>query len=526
MRTLLLADDSITVQRVIALTFAEEPVNVVTVSDGRQAMELLAAQKPDIVLAGTNLPHVSGYELARFIRSKPDLKGIPILLLSGAFETVDNARLMSSGANGVLEKPVEPTVVIGRVKELLGLKSDPKPATAGRLVTSAGGPSERKVPGTPPSVTSTRPAPSSQWDQLRDRTGLDANTRSVEDPSMRADDYLDTLDEAFDSLDRQISGRPPKKSPPQQQPQQQQQQRNPSGPLGQGGGAADPRSPGRSPAAGQPGNPVFEVDDEWFGAGETAARADARAGRREIADDLRDPELQLPKAAPAAPIYEVDDEWFVEDEKARALRGDEKRQLAAEMGLHDLDLPSATDGLGPSGPASDLNFSLDDLKHLQTTAPAPEPGLPPPVLEMPKPQAIAAEPVMPVMPVSPIVPMAPIASVVPAAPSADAALSPIADDFAALLAYEQGEQPHPPTAASAAPEVKVVAPEVTDDMLDQIAARVADRLSASAFGDWLKDAMASTMRETVRETVRTVVAETSERLVRDEIERIKSKSKT
>lgn len=500
MRTLLLADDSITVQRVIALTFAEEPINVVTVGDGRQAMERLTVEKPDIVLAGTTLPHVSGYDLARFMRSRPELQQVPVLLLSGAFETVDDARLRASGANGVLEKPVEPTVVIGRVKELLGLKTDIKPATAGRLITSAGAPVERKVPAhTPPPVTSTRPAPS-QWDQLRDRTGLDSSTRSVEEPASRPDDYLDTLDAAFDSLDRQISGRTPA----------QPQQRNPSGPLGQAGGAIDPRSPGRRPAGTQSGNPVFEVDDEWFGGAESAARADARAGRREIAEDLRDPGLQMPPVdAPADPIYEVDDEWFVEDEKSRAQRAAEQQQLAAEMGLNDIDLAPAP---GPAGKnaADDLNFSLDDLQHVQASAPAPAPApvvIPQAAVEAPK-LAVASPRPQPAA-------VAPV----PASPEPP---SLIADDFAALLAFEQGENPHPPVAPVAAQEIRVVAPEITEDMLDQIAARVADRLSASAFGNQLKDAMTSTMREAVR----SVVSETSERLVRDEIERIKSKTRT
>lgn len=511
MRTLLLADDSITVQRVIALTFAEEPISVVTVADGRQAMEKLAAQRPDIVLAGTTLPHVSGYDLARFMRSRPELQHVPVLLLSGAFESVDTEKLRASGANGVLEKPVEPTVVIGRVKELLGLKAEAKPATATRLVTSPGGPSERKSPPahTPPSVTSTRPAPS-QWDQLRDRTGLDVNTRSVEDSSTRADDYLDTLDEAFDTLDRQISGRPPK------------QQRNPSGPLGQAGGAADPRSPGRRPANGpQPGNPVFEVDDEWFGPGESPARADARAGRREFAEDLRDPELRIAApAAPADPIYEVDDQWFAEDEKARAQRAVEQKQLAAEMGLHDMELAPAASPTGIGG--DDLHFNLDDLTQVQASAPAIAPPVleaavvvPAPASPAPIPQRAAAEPEKPLQP---IVPMAPIASGAPVTPARDAAQSPMADDFAALLAFEQGEKPHPP----AAPEIKVVTPEITGDMLDQIAARVADRLTAGAFGDQLKDVIQSTLRDTVR----SVVSETSERLVRDEIERIKNKSRS
>lgn len=530
MRILLLADDSITVQRVIALTFAEEAISVVTVADGRQAMEKLAAQKPDIVLAGTTLPHVSGYELARYIRSQPALRNVPVLLLSGAFETVDNAQLKASGANGVLEKPVEPTVVIGRVKELLGLKAESKPATAGRLVTSAGGPTNRR-PGapTPPSVTSTRPAPS-PWDQLRDRTGLDANTRSVEEPAARPDDYLDTLDEAFDSLDRQISGRPPRQQP--QQPPQQQ--RNPSGPLGQSGGAADPRSPGRRPNAdSRAGNPVFEVDDEWFGPDDNAARNDAKAGRREIVDDLRDQGLQMPKAdAPAHPIYEVDEEWFVEDEKARAQRAVEQQHLAAEMGLLDMDLPPA-DRAGTAGAAADLSFSLDDLSQVENTQPLPEPAREAePIRHVEPPPPVAAEPPMPLSPIVPIVPMAPIAA--PPPPPAAATQSPIADDFAALLAFEQGEQSalaredsgDRAGAASGregvAPEVKVATPEITEQMLDQIAARVAERLSASAFGEQLKDAMTSTMRDAVR----SVVSETSERLVRDEIARIKSRTKT
>ena len=56
------------------------------------------------------------------------LRDVPVLLLSGAFESVDEARLASCGADGVLEKPVEPTVVINRVQELLGLKSDERRA--------------------------------------------------------------------------------------------------------------------------------------------------------------------------------------------------------------------------------------------------------------------------------------------------------------------------------------------------------------------------------------------------------------
>jgi hypothetical protein len=103
----------------------------------------------------------------------------------------------------------------------------------------------------------------------------------------------------------------------------------------------------------------------------------------------------------------------------------------------------------------------------------------------------------------------------------------VADDFAALLAFEQGEPhfapPRPrPVAVVPPPVIETVTSEITDDMLDQIATRVADRLSAGLFGNRLREAMT----ETVRETVRSVVAETSERLVREEIERIRSKTRS
>lgn len=505
MHTLLLADESVTVQRVIALTFAEQEIRVVSVPDGRQAMDRMTAEAPDIVLAGTTLPQVSGYDLAQFMRSTPALKDVPVLLLSGAFENVDEARLAASGANGILEKPVEPTVVIGRVKELLGLKSDEKPGQVpGRTVTPASGPADSAkkppTPTTPRAVTSTKGTPS-KWDQLRNQTGLDANTKSVEDASTGRGDYLDTLDTAFDTLDQHLAGRPPAAKTP----------RNPAGPLGAATLSGDLRSPnprGDAPAA--PGNPVYEVDDQWFGDKENQDRATAKAGRREISEDLHDPSLMPEKSKPEmAPIYEVDDEWFKDDDKSRAAKAAEQKQLAAEMGIHDVDF--GDEGKKKTD-AGDFDFGADDLKAIQSQKVAPvEPQKPviadkPAVVEKPgivEQRAVAPAPVAPE----------------PPKPTTIAPMPPpkLADDFDALLAFERGERSTPPLPPPA--EIKVVTPEITEQMLDQIAARVADRLTASAFGEQLRNAMTQTMRdavnETVSATVRPVVAETSERVVRE-----------
>jgi CheY-like chemotaxis protein len=116
---LLLADDSVTIQRVIELTFADEDVQVIAVGNGQDAIDRVQRDRPDIVLADVGMPERNGYEVAAFIKGNPALSHIPVVLLTGAFEPVDEARARSVGCDGVLVKPFEPQIVISRVKELL-----------------------------------------------------------------------------------------------------------------------------------------------------------------------------------------------------------------------------------------------------------------------------------------------------------------------------------------------------------------------------------------------------------------------
>ncbi len=117
---LLLADDSVTIQRVIELTFAGEGVDVVAVGDGQQAIDRLATELFDIVLADVGMPGKTGFEVAEFVKSRHALAGVPVVLLTGAFDAVDDAKVKAVGAAAVLVKPFEPQMVIARVRELLG----------------------------------------------------------------------------------------------------------------------------------------------------------------------------------------------------------------------------------------------------------------------------------------------------------------------------------------------------------------------------------------------------------------------
>lgn len=520
MHTLLLADDSVTTQRVVALTFADQAFKVVTVSDGQQALDAMASMRPDVVLAGTALPRTDGYELAAKMRDTPAWRDVPVLLLSGAFESVDAARLSTSGARGVIEKPLEPTAVISRVRELLGLKDAQPAAPLGRLITSGHPAAERKAPLRPPAAVPARTPQVSSWDELRQET-LAPDARSVEGatPGSGREDYLDTLDAALDSLDQHLAGREDPATA----------HRNPSGPLGQAAGAADPRSPGRRPSmtSEQPAaDAVFEVDRDWF-APDTKA-ADLAAGR-DMISDAHEAMPARPEAAPGTAIFEVDDEWFAEDEKARAARLAEQRDLAAEMGIHDVELPPVEPAPDAPAPAGGLgfDFGLNDLvPATPDAAPVAEAAVAqPPVIAPPITPPLAAAAPAPVM-APPVVVAAPVAAPLPAPVHSPAPVlvpvepaGSVADDFAALLAFETGDGPAPSPPPPPAPVV-VPAPEITEAMLDQIAERVVERLNAATFGAELRQVMTAA----VRDTVRSVVGETSERLVRDEIARVKARA--
>jgi CheY-like chemotaxis protein len=140
---LLLADDSITVQRVIELTFADEGVDVVSVGDGRQAIERIEQERPDIVLADASMPERDGYQVAAYVKEAPHLAHIPVVLMTGAFEHVDEARARAAGCAGVLAKPFDPQMAVSLVRQLLGRR-------AGEPATGPAAPPVRPAPGPRP----------------------------------------------------------------------------------------------------------------------------------------------------------------------------------------------------------------------------------------------------------------------------------------------------------------------------------------------------------------------------------------
>ncbi len=119
-RKLLLADDSITIQKVISLTFVDEGLEVVTVGDGEQALHQLEISTPDIVLADILMPKLNGYEVCAHIKADERFRHIPVVLLVGTFEPFNDAEARRVGADDVLTKPFQSIRnLVNKVSELI-----------------------------------------------------------------------------------------------------------------------------------------------------------------------------------------------------------------------------------------------------------------------------------------------------------------------------------------------------------------------------------------------------------------------
>jgi len=127
-RKLLLADDSATIQKVIDLTFADEGVQVVSVGNGREAIDRLLEVRPDVVLADVFMPSPNGYEVCEYVKTNEQLKHIPVMLLVGSFEPFDEAEARRVGADDILTKPFQS--IRRLIERVGGLVGSPPPVEA------------------------------------------------------------------------------------------------------------------------------------------------------------------------------------------------------------------------------------------------------------------------------------------------------------------------------------------------------------------------------------------------------------
>lgn len=119
-RKLLLADDSVTIQKVVNLTFADEGIEVITVGDGDAAMRKFNESTPDLVMVDVNMPGLNGYRICETIKQSDETKHIPVILLVGSFEPFDEEEARRVKADDFLTKPFQSIrLLVNKVSDLL-----------------------------------------------------------------------------------------------------------------------------------------------------------------------------------------------------------------------------------------------------------------------------------------------------------------------------------------------------------------------------------------------------------------------
>ncbi len=151
---ILVADDSVTIQKVVELTFSKEDFVLIPARSGEEAIRKAKEVQPDLILLDLVMPDKSGYEVCTAVRAEPTLRAVPIIMLTGTFEAFDKDQGLRAGANDFVTKPFESQVLITKVKQLLFAKTvetGAPPAAPPRV----GAPIV--APGLPPAAGPARP---------------------------------------------------------------------------------------------------------------------------------------------------------------------------------------------------------------------------------------------------------------------------------------------------------------------------------------------------------------------------------
>ena len=163
-KKVLVADDSVVIQKSIGITFAQEDLEVAFVGNGDEAYQRAKEFGPDLILADTSMPNLSGPDLCRKLREETDFKHTPILLLSSTQESFSDDDLRSIGANDFIQKPFESSQLLSKIQPLLDTPppapepepiSTPEPAPAAYVEQTVVDRDPEPEPVAPPQTTVT-----------------------------------------------------------------------------------------------------------------------------------------------------------------------------------------------------------------------------------------------------------------------------------------------------------------------------------------------------------------------------------
>jgi CheY-like chemotaxis protein len=108
MRRILLVDDSRVTRELIKVYLIAKDVELQEAPDGAEALRMIRANPPDLVLADLLMPRLDGFGLCQALKADPRLRKVPVLILTSNRDADVEQRLMQVGALQVLQKPIQP----------------------------------------------------------------------------------------------------------------------------------------------------------------------------------------------------------------------------------------------------------------------------------------------------------------------------------------------------------------------------------------------------------------------------------
>ena len=118
--TVMCVDDSATLRKIVSMSLKGFGHAVLEAENGKQALEMLATNKPDCIVLDINMPEMNGIEFLKATSETPALAGIPVIVLTTQDEDPIRQQAMSLGANGFLAKPFNKEQLIATIKQIVG----------------------------------------------------------------------------------------------------------------------------------------------------------------------------------------------------------------------------------------------------------------------------------------------------------------------------------------------------------------------------------------------------------------------
>ena len=119
-KKILVVDDSRTALFMVTTILRKERYELVTACDGEQALEMAAAERPDLILMDVIMPRKTGFEACRELKRREDTKGIPVILVTTRGEGENVEAGFQSGCNDYVTKPINGPELLSKVRNLLG----------------------------------------------------------------------------------------------------------------------------------------------------------------------------------------------------------------------------------------------------------------------------------------------------------------------------------------------------------------------------------------------------------------------